>query len=462
MADAGTNGLIATALFGPKTQAQLMANAQQQELAKALLAQGQTPLDTNNRQIGGVGYAISPFEGLAKGAQTIAGTVGQYMANQNMQDIYSQMGQGGAGGGGLGGIVQSLTARGLDPTSAMIIASNPEALARAQIAFNGPTEQQKNFGGAGVMPQWINNQVNPGAVTYQNELAKSAAANAPAGTMPQGVGGMAPPMQGLPPPLGGGNLPDQLQGIGQVPPVDASQLNAPNAGIRLSGPAPQSIGQPLPQQSQQGISSPAEQPPSPQGMTNAQYQAALDAWKAKQSAIGEGQGKSAAEAEKAQAVIDSRYDNSQAILAEMRRLAPQTSGGPSAHVMEPLHRIFNDKTSGANKSFENLAANQLTTALAPIVQGTGGRIDIPLLKAINEAESVELTDSSKGKIAAIDNLTQMLDKQRQNARNLTGNLTGQPTNAPAMPFRANFSEGQTATGPGGHRIVFRNGQWAEQ
>ena len=50
------------------------------------MEQGTTPLDTSNRQIGGVGYSISPLEGLAKLAQTLSGRMGQNTANQGLID----------------------------------------------------------------------------------------------------------------------------------------------------------------------------------------------------------------------------------------------------------------------------------------------------------------------------------------------------------------------------------------
>jgi hypothetical protein len=60
----------------PQTQANAALIQQRMALANALMQQGLTPIDTSNRQVGGVAYHVSPFEGLAKIAQSYYGQKG--------------------------------------------------------------------------------------------------------------------------------------------------------------------------------------------------------------------------------------------------------------------------------------------------------------------------------------------------------------------------------------------------
>lgn len=74
----------------PNVQQQAALIQQRQALAQALLQQGMTPLDTSNRQIGGVAYHVSPFEGLAKLAQTYVGRKGIEQATQDQANLAAQ------------------------------------------------------------------------------------------------------------------------------------------------------------------------------------------------------------------------------------------------------------------------------------------------------------------------------------------------------------------------------------
>jgi hypothetical protein len=67
----GMNPMLA--LLPPDQQQNLMQLQQQQAIGQALLQQGLQPIDTSNRQVGGIGYRISPLEGLAKMANMYAG-----------------------------------------------------------------------------------------------------------------------------------------------------------------------------------------------------------------------------------------------------------------------------------------------------------------------------------------------------------------------------------------------------
>lgn len=70
----------------PNVQAQAALLQQRMALAQALQGEGMKPLDTAGRQIGGVAYQISPFEGLAKMAQALSG-------QKMMQDTVGQQAQ---------------------------------------------------------------------------------------------------------------------------------------------------------------------------------------------------------------------------------------------------------------------------------------------------------------------------------------------------------------------------------
>lgn len=70
----------------PNIQAQAAILQQRMALAQALQSQGMTPLDVSGRQVGGVGYRVSPLEGMAKLAQAISG-------QKMMQDTVGQQAQ---------------------------------------------------------------------------------------------------------------------------------------------------------------------------------------------------------------------------------------------------------------------------------------------------------------------------------------------------------------------------------
>lgn len=512
-------------MLTPDANSQMRNIAQQEALAQALQQQSMQPIDQGpqSRMAGRIMSKVGSAEPIAKIVQALAGAYNQQQGNSSFNNLFnpqpppapdaptpppadgSENPQGPPGFMSLAnpgsasmptvdasqvgvpqqqpqqqpaspfnpaymsGVQDLMQKTGMSMPAAMGVLSDPSATARMYGSL-APTGEMKNataaFGPQGMQPamrQVLTNQMYPGNVAMQNAIGTAAAGQAPVGQLPQGAGG--PPMQQQP-------MPQQPRA--QItPPLSGMQVT--NDGIMLNSPPPPMSGgmQGIPQVGADALQQPGAgpvagapnattQPPSPNGMTNQQYTAAMDAWKAGQVAAQQDQGKNLAEAQKGQSLIDARFDNSQAILSEMRRLAARTSGGPSEAIMEPLHRGLNDQTSADNKSFENLASNQLTTALAPIVQGSGGRIDIPLLNAIKDAESVQLSDSQKGKTAVIDNLSNMLRIQQQNAHNLTQNLGGgaQPQAQPPQAFGAQIPEGATATNPQtGHKITYSGGRW---
>jgi hypothetical protein len=84
----GMNPMLA--LLPPDQQQNLMQLQQQQAIGQALLQQGLQPIDTSNRQVGGMGYRISPLEGLAKMANMY---VGNKIARDSMGQQAQIMGQ---------------------------------------------------------------------------------------------------------------------------------------------------------------------------------------------------------------------------------------------------------------------------------------------------------------------------------------------------------------------------------
>ncbi|WP_434108019.1 hypothetical protein [Paraburkholderia caffeinilytica] len=74
------------AALPPDQQQNLLQLQQRQAIGQALLQQGLQPLDTSNRQVGGMGYRISPLEGLSK-------LVNTYVGNKMSMDAMGQEGQ---------------------------------------------------------------------------------------------------------------------------------------------------------------------------------------------------------------------------------------------------------------------------------------------------------------------------------------------------------------------------------
>jgi hypothetical protein len=144
---------------------------QQQALASALLGQGLSPIDTNNRMMGQIAYSVSPLESAGKLAQTLYGLYGtkdaaksyaemlnlQTSAQANPSDIANMQ------EGGTGYNTQATGAFGLPTDIAQIAAqayeSDPSAALKIISDFRSPTEQQKNFGNQ--FPRWVENQTNP-------------------------------------------------------------------------------------------------------------------------------------------------------------------------------------------------------------------------------------------------------------------------------------------------------------
>lgn len=479
-------------MLTPQANASLRNIAQQQAFAQGLTEQGSKGVDTSNRSIGGVGYAVSPFEGLNKVAQSIIGAYETKDANNQVNNLFNPQPQAapssvgepqpltgdasgggqpqvgapgfqqlpdqqpqqpqGAAGGGQGPFDPNFMATlqqvqqkyNLTPFEAMTVLQDPAALGRV-IAANAPTGEMKNAqyaygaqGAPGAVANIMNYQQYPGQKTMQEGLGTAAAGQAPAGQLPAGPGAGGP--MPAPPPRPAATFPPQPSGY-----------SVQNDGIHLPAPAPQAAGgiQGLPQGAADtlqnavtpvsgsalaatGGGTPGGMAPiNPAGLSNAQYTEAIKAQGAGAAAQAEQTGKNVAEANKGVASIDSRIDNAKAIIQEMKTLAPQVPYGP--HGMAEAQVDFSNtpligsgKAAGAHNRFETLNQNLFTQELPAVVQSSGGRIDIPLVKAIQAASSVDIDAHPNAKAQALEELSSLLDKVQQNAKNYQGSLTGQP------------------------------------
>ena len=462
------------------------------------MQEGLTPINQNNRSVGGVAGRISPWEGVAKLGQVLGGEVSQHYANKQLADALQppdnpsgqQQPQTGSGSvwinadGSPSRLATMEALQGNRTVPQMVemalkerqgLISNP----LVNTTINGqeglyPTSAALNAA-AGQQPQQAPPKINPmsgGPMMAPTVPAQGAGPQAP-GAGAGGGTGMPPPVpvqgpQGLPP-----------IGAGQVPPVNASALQAPPAqpqpassvppppspGISLPGPNPNAPPQ-MPQL--QGLAVPST-PAYGKTVLSPQQQAQLDLQKevaiaqakapiavaqagaTKQAeATGEGLGK----AQVGAATIDSRFDNAQQLLSQANDSAKDASYGIATGWKEDIHNQLNDKTSIANADYQNKMSQVLTQAIPGIVQATGGRIDIPLLNAIKAAENADISLSPSAKQKVIQDLSDALDQQRQNMHNQVTNLGG---SAPATPL---LRFGQTATNPQtGHQMTYMFGKW---
>lgn len=372
MADAAGLGNALSQSFvaqqlGSDKYKQLLQAQQQKALADSLMQQGTTPIDTNNRQIGGVGYKISPMEGVAKLAQALGGAYGETQANSKLADA----------------LAPSQSAQGANGGSDPIVSSMPPP---TQSIYNR-LMLPESMGGNPRAGVELYNTFASGMKSYGSGVGTAAAGMAPAGTLPAGVGGgqppSAPPMQPPPspqgapvangnpapvapvqpsplPPIGGTPDPQQQAALAsyrqqnglQTPPIDNQRAaaglpvgvgsNLPNGSPMMQG-MPQGGAQPIPQ-----VPSSALQPPAPQqiqampmpmsGESNDAYQARLAAAKAGATALAQVQpsgdkataedaGKNLADAQKTFNVAASNLPRAMQRFTELRQAAPLASSG---------------------------------------------------------------------------------------------------------------------------------------
>lgn len=406
---------------------------QQQALGQALLDQGITPLSTTDRQIGGVGYAISPLEGLAKIGQTLAGSYAKKNANKALVDALmgkpsrdetntTKLDDGRTinwdrpRDGDQVGLVYGQS-QGSQPQQSTGIASLPPELQRLAQIY--PEVAVK------ALFDRASPQYDP-RVQGAIEGSKTRAQSENKGEYKETDKGL----QFVYPPAGQANSYDGLPqpssnpSFGNLPPLPAGALQQgaepmPAAGTPPPPPATafDATGGAMGAQ----VDAQGNQAP-PRLLT----QAEIEQRKAEAGV----KGKDIAEAEQGVATVESRFDNAKDVISQLIKLAPKTSYGLLPETQQQFENAINSPRSEDNASFENLKANLLTQQLPAIVKSTGGRIDIPLLNAIKDAESIQLEDSPRAKTAVLNNLSKLLDMQRQNAHNLVGNVTG---NKPTTP-----------------------------
>jgi hypothetical protein len=135
----GMNPMLA--LLPPDQQQNLMQLQQQQAIGQALLQQGLQPIDTSNRQVGGIGYRISPLEGLAKMANMYAGNK---IARDSMGQQAQIMGQ--MYGNAFGGQPQAPQAAPVD-AGGMTGGQSGEGVVSAPIATPGAADLGAAMGG---------------------------------------------------------------------------------------------------------------------------------------------------------------------------------------------------------------------------------------------------------------------------------------------------------------------------
>jgi len=418
-------------------QKKLMASQQQQAMAQALMQQGMTPIDTSNRQIGGVGYAISPLEGVAKLAQGLVGGYEQKQANENYVNALTPQGGSGQSSTSNGGNMW-INADGTPSTLAnmQIMQGNRAAAEAVQMAL-----KERN---ATISDPMVSATINGQEGMYSTSVVRNASlgghdvqfnppqqAAAPSGdasgqmpTSPQPT-----PVQGgypLPPP---GNTPElaaarQAMGITQQPPVDQQLAsNVPPVSSSALMP-PANMGTPNPGA---GASIPA--PAYGKTILTPQQQSALEIQKANAIAQGavqpagakaeaEKMGDTAAEANKTLAVMSANLPVLQQRIADMTKANQASSFGPwndkeGDGIVSAYHDARNDPSSVANAQLQQKTAQNVLPELGPALAQAGIKGNKFLETLSSTASGVDL---SKGKDARQQQIDGLLNNYVQNMK----------------------------------------------
>lgn len=476
-------------MLTPQANAQLRDVALQQAYAQSLMQQGAQGVDVNNRQIGGVGYNVSPLEGLNKVAEALVGAYETKDATKKYNDVFvpptsntdatpaqgyaalpdqqtspqlppdpqQQPSQQGAGWQSpinpsyAQGITDLARRSGVDPNIMMNTIQDPSAAGRI-IASLGPTPEMKNAqyaygpqGAPGAVNDIMNYQRNPGAKTYQEGLANAAVGMAPAGTLPTGVGG-APQGPGggtgyqLPPPVTQGAVTPLKGGVMGQAPVG---MRITDQGIVLDTPAPpekvmdaavQTAGRAIPggggAPQPIGSGGPAPLPAiNPAGMTTAQYQAAVAAQKAGAEENAKERGKNLATAQTSADSIDSRIGTAKDTLQHIIDIAPRTSYGMAIGTKEDFANQFNGKLAADNADFTNASARLFLQELPAVMSSLSNRGNQFMERQIQEAGSIDLNMHPDAKVRVAQRLVKALDQAKQMQDTNVTLQGGQPTNS---------------------------------
>lgn len=258
MAVAGYNPFIPS-----DRQKQYMASQQAEALAQALLSEGEKPIDTNNRSINGVGYNISPMEGVAKLANILSGSYVQNKANESLANALT-----GGSGGGQAGVGN------LPPQVAALAQAYPEIGVKAimdnALADHRAGSTYYDMGSGGRITAPTDQQINTGTVPQPQGVPPPNFTPAPIAPV---QGSPLPPPQGAMPPQTANFPPPSPSAVGAsaiaqgAPPVSGAALAPPQ------GMAPPS-----------SIAPPTPRPINTAGMTASQAQAAMDTEKARMAA----------------------------------------------------------------------------------------------------------------------------------------------------------------------------------
>lgn len=380
----------------PSTNQQLQQIQQQQALAQSLLSEGLSPIKTDGRQIGGVGYKISPWEGAAKIGDILSGAYSQYNANDKMGDLANQS----------GGSSDPLSGMNLPAGIAQIVrydSMNGDGRAAAELLskFAGPTDLQKNLG-----------------------LDGSGSAPAPIGGAPTSAQSTqpAPPIPAPPPPQTGG--------------ASGSWGNDPSGGINIPAPAPPEGAQapigaaaPIPPvngSSLVGGALPNTAPVAPRLTGNAlQQQAQIDAQKAGASKQAENLGGDLADATKTYNVMSTNLPRAMQRFSQLRQAAPNASSGGGVSDAAPEEpgfidhflpgpdyarnfartsggQYFEPKTAAANQVIEQAGKQGILNELGPQLQGLKGN---KFLESIaSGASGLNPSDPPDVKVNAVNGL----------------------------------------------------------
>lgn len=228
---------------------------------------------------------------------------------------------------------------------------------------------------------------------------------------PEPIEGTQPPIvpvqgpQQLPPPMSGNDpMPPNGGAMPQIPPMNASQLNPPDAS-----PLDKII------QAQKGAMNGFPNTTVGVAAAKAAAEKAAEIAAAGPKAEAEATGKNTAEADKAVAAILGRLPSAYGIVDDMTNLAPDVPSGPMVEHQRDFFNAIKSPKATAYDRFNKFNENLFTQELPAIVQNSGGRIDIPLVKAIQGASQVPLDAQPKTKIQLLKDTKDLLAKVKENA-----------------------------------------------
>lgn len=450
----------------PQTQAKLMAVQQQEALAEALLEEGRKPVSTDNRSINGVGYAVSPLEGLAKMMQSGVGAYKQNKANEAYANILNPSSNeqsavsntSGENPSGTPGTYQSpnavtqggnpmqvamqglMSQFGMSQAEAWQVLQDPSALGRLYAGIKTPEMKNAEFAFGAQAPQIVRQNMqnelgkgyyaaNPGQQSLATAAGTNAAGLLPPGAMPGGPQtGAVPPVQSqgaIPLPPGLPQLaqanPEATAGTQQIPQINASQIAPPSA---LPPPQPSPLA---------SVSGPGTPPPDPRNYnTTVGFQTAMKGWEEGQKAQAqvvpagektqvEDTGKNIADAQKTYNVAAAMLPRAMQRFSQLRQASQDASygggvsdeeAGKEFHIIPPdyarsyartmMGQITEPKRATANQIIEQAANQGILSELGPQLAGLRGN---KFLESIaSSASGLNSADPPPAKLNAINGL----------------------------------------------------------